>query len=683
MTVTGTICSHGSEQRGKASASATQKLHWSKVLDRVASVTRTPGVAAMASGITFAALCLCLHASPVFVFSVLAVAVALVLYARRPAATVVHMVVDNSNAVIPLLSDKLRLSYKSLRATILRDPAPAPEWLWFSTLLQRAGATGLAGTVLTRSVGTLYVCGSGHPDRAPPSWCEKARDAGFTVTILSRLRKAEGHTAEQAVDDVIHKRMANVTMDACNVHGLRWLARCLGLGRPVLALVSGDGNSNGGAAGGDLGGFPDQIRRAVRHGMHAEVWSWNACLSANFTRLAATQSRWAASRLTLCRLDDHKAAITFAAPNCRTVNCSNKHCAFTHPQHVEGAAAVSRSPRSARSASPEVADEDAVDGDGEDGDGGAEDHSLSTRRRSLSGGSRGSRGSTGGGAGGAGGHQTRVCAPHPHVHIASGPSEDGHSWGRGARSAMRARTSQRDASPSPPPARPASPAHELAAPLAAAQDARKSPPPAWSATRRAHTHGPSLRWSRNGGSAVGSDAAGATMGSWARGGARATSSCDQLTRFTDPCRYGIRCTLRKCGYTHPAGWVRPPLLPTDVVRATRSMSDRHSSAPSTSPPRTWGGSSSGPRSAAFRGSVECRYGLRCTNSTCGFAHPAEWERPSDFGGAPSRRRESDRRGRRDWSPPRLALHRGGSRCYGSSVAPPAVVLTPRSGLVAS
>ena len=129
MAVTGTICSHGSEQRGEASASATQKLHWSKVLDSVASVTRTPGVAAMASGITLAGLCLCLHASPVFVFSVLAVAVALVLYARRPAATVVHMVVDNSNAVIPLLSDKLRLSYKSLRATILRDPAPAPpQW---------------------------------------------------------------------------------------------------------------------------------------------------------------------------------------------------------------------------------------------------------------------------------------------------------------------------------------------------------------------------------------------------------------------------------------------------------------------------------------------------------------------------------------------------------------------------
>lgn len=44
---------------------------------------------------------------------------------------------------------------------------------------------------------------------------------------------------------------------------------------------------------------------------------------------------------------------------------------------------------------------------------------------------------------------------------------------------------------------------------------------------------------------------------------------DELTACHSPCRYGVRCTLRKCGFLHPAGWVRPSLQATDVTRRWR------------------------------------------------------------------------------------------------------------------
>ena len=689
------------------------KVHWSTVLDNVAAVARVPGCTAVALlALAVAALGWGCGGRGVLLGAMLTCGVlAGGAVARCPAFALAHVFVDHSNVAVPLLTRARRLSFAGLRAALLKDPSPPPEWCYMAACAREWGWDDLAGAMVTRQAGTMYVCGSGHAGRAEPRWCASARHAGFKVTQLTRVQKAPGYVGEESVDDVLHKAMSNATLDATMGMGatqsgtsgttavgaptsaaslllalvlallarVRTVVRALGLGslvpRQVLVQVSGDGNDNGGVAGGERGGFPAQVQRALRHGMHAEVWSWAACLSATYRHMAASHSRWAGARLRLVELDTHEAAVSAPAPACRYRDrCTSARCSYSHPRAAPATCGATHDSNGngndngtngndndvrVRAASPALpassatllasASDSESDASSTTGDAAAaattDDGDEPARRRTSA-------------------RHSPSTVPVAVV-VCAGPPDSATKWGRGARAH----------GPTPSPAlvqRYASNFTSMALRLAVhappAQAAPAPPSPPSPPTPSPSQSPVAARWTRR--TTVCSVELGQGRGH-ATGG-----TTDYLTRFDEPCRYGVRCTLRKCGYKHPEGWNRPALLATDRVRATRgggggggggggllttqAQAQAQAQAGDASAPAT--GVSAAPAATnsrgggGFRKSVECRYGTRCTSDTCGFAHPPEWVRPAymydDYAsvpGPPAHRRSSSYNSRRGGS----------------------------------
>jgi len=115
-----------------------------------------------------------------------------------------------------------------------------------------------------------------------------ARQQGYSTDLLRRLDNADGTTEEQAVDEVLHLKIANALLDHDPPQ--------------TLVLVTGDGSES------DFGtGFAKQVDRALKRGWDVEVYSWRAGLSGVFGRQAASSN----GKMKVFELDSNYHSLTF------------------------------------------------------------------------------------------------------------------------------------------------------------------------------------------------------------------------------------------------------------------------------------------------------------------------------------------------------------------------------------
>lgn len=115
-----------------------------------------------------------------------------------------------------------------------------------------------------------------------------ARDNGYDTSLLKRVASDDGKIREQAVDEVMHAKIAGALLDFDAPQ--------------VLVLVTGDGQD------GEFGtSFIKQATRAIRRGWDVDVISWDGLLSDNYRRL----EREYPDRIQIVKLDDFYSSITF------------------------------------------------------------------------------------------------------------------------------------------------------------------------------------------------------------------------------------------------------------------------------------------------------------------------------------------------------------------------------------
>lgn len=115
-----------------------------------------------------------------------------------------------------------------------------------------------------------------------------ARRAGYETDLLRKVEKDDGRLGEQAVDEMLHLKIANILLD-CEPP-------------QILILATGDGRL------GQFGtSFPLQAQRALKRGWNVEVWSWTEQLSGNFARIPPHGG----VSIRIKELDPHYQMITF------------------------------------------------------------------------------------------------------------------------------------------------------------------------------------------------------------------------------------------------------------------------------------------------------------------------------------------------------------------------------------
>ena len=116
------------------------------------------------------------------------------------------------------------------------------------------------------TVGIRVFVGSvatGHND----VW-QAVRDLGYETAVLVRAETSDGRLGEQAVDEILHLKIANAILDHPAPQ--------------TLVIASGDGRlSSYGTS------FPGQAERALKAGWNVEVWSWSGPLTGGYRRLIA------------------------------------------------------------------------------------------------------------------------------------------------------------------------------------------------------------------------------------------------------------------------------------------------------------------------------------------------------------------------------------------------------------
>ena len=95
-----------------------------------------------------------------------------------------------------------------------------------------------------------------------------ARDLGYDTDLLVRVEKSDGRFCEQAVDEILHLKIANAILDYAAPQ--------------TLVIASGDGRLSGYGTS-----FPGQAERALKAGWNVEVWSWSGPLTGGYRRLIA------------------------------------------------------------------------------------------------------------------------------------------------------------------------------------------------------------------------------------------------------------------------------------------------------------------------------------------------------------------------------------------------------------
>ena len=115
-----------------------------------------------------------------------------------------------------------------------------------------------------KDIATRVLAGSVPPGNEA-LW-QTARDLGYNADLLQRVEQDDGRLTEQAVDEMLHLKIANPLLDH----------------KPpqTLVIASGDGrDSQYGTS------FPGQAERALRQGWNVEVWSWGEQLTNKYNRL--------------------------------------------------------------------------------------------------------------------------------------------------------------------------------------------------------------------------------------------------------------------------------------------------------------------------------------------------------------------------------------------------------------
>lgn len=98
-----------------------------------------------------------------------------------------------------------------------------------------------------------------------------AHDFGYNTDLLRKVEADDGRMVEQAVDEMLHLKIANATLDHEPPQ--------------TLVLATGDGKTSDYDTS-----FPAQARRALKRGWSVELWSWQAQLSNAWRRLAQEHS---------------------------------------------------------------------------------------------------------------------------------------------------------------------------------------------------------------------------------------------------------------------------------------------------------------------------------------------------------------------------------------------------------
>jgi hypothetical protein len=164
-----------------------------------------------------------------------------------------HVVIDNSN-----------IYGGAQRAAETVDPGA----LWLAVRVYYKNLFALLehpGGVMTRTM-----AGSVPPGN-DDLW-EYAAKGGYDTQLLKKVEKDDGRLGEQAVDEMLHLKIAGLLLDH----------------RPpqTLVLATGDGKQTPHG-----NSFVRQVERALDHGWEVEVWSWKAQLSSRFSYLRSPTGR--------------------------------------------------------------------------------------------------------------------------------------------------------------------------------------------------------------------------------------------------------------------------------------------------------------------------------------------------------------------------------------------------------
>lgn len=115
-----------------------------------------------------------------------------------------------------------------------------------------------------------------------------ARQYGYDTSLLHKVEKDDGRIGEQAVDEVLHAKIAGVLLDYDPPQR--------------LVLVTGDGNNS------DYGtSFLQQVNRAMKRGWDVDIVSWDNQLSRRFRDVAARSG----GKVNIIKLEDVYNSITF------------------------------------------------------------------------------------------------------------------------------------------------------------------------------------------------------------------------------------------------------------------------------------------------------------------------------------------------------------------------------------
>ena len=189
-----------------------------------------------------------------------------------------HVFIDNSN-----------IYFGAQRAAVTLEPGAV--WLAVRVHYQNffrlvEGAGDVATRILAGSV----------PPGNEALW-RYARDLGYDTDLLRRVERDDGRLGEQAVDEMLHLKIANAILDYAPPQ--------------TLVIASGDGRESTYRTS-----YPGQAERALRQGWLIEVWSWLEQLSGRFRELG----RIYPGRVVVRVLDPYYRSITFVQAGNYTIH---------------------------------------------------------------------------------------------------------------------------------------------------------------------------------------------------------------------------------------------------------------------------------------------------------------------------------------------------------------------------
>jgi hypothetical protein len=167
-----------------------------------------------------------------------------------------------------------------------------PSAVWLAV---RVYFKNLVALLEGKDVVTRVMAGSVPPGNEE-LW-QAARDLGYDTDLLRRVEKDDGRLGEQAVDEMLHLKIANAILDHSAPQ--------------TLVIASGDGKVSKWNTS-----FPQQAERALRAGWSVEVWSWQAQHTTKYGPI----SRKYPGKVTQSFLDPYYRGLTFTKAGTYNIN---------------------------------------------------------------------------------------------------------------------------------------------------------------------------------------------------------------------------------------------------------------------------------------------------------------------------------------------------------------------------